>query len=304
MVMKMLPLFLLTGFAALAAGAENAATFEPTIVEGAYTFDTGMLRGELRHGGGSLGLVPMHHPPTKTPLANIPGIYNYYRVFSTGQRYVESMRGLPSSAERIDPRNVRAHWGAGEGHPFTLDATYTWVAPDTLDLTTEVTAGEALPGFEVFLSSYCGEQFKATRVFVQTAAGEADFMTADKVDRVWQMFPRDEGAVAMIQDGRWAIPPSPVDWAIRPEYAAPLAYRRDPASGVAIVIMARAEDCFAVSTPEREESHYSMYFSLFGRDVGEGETVRARTRLLVGPYAEDEIVSRYNAFLQSFANAP
>jgi hypothetical protein len=28
------------------------------------------------------------------------------------------------------------------------------------------------------------------------------------------MFPRDAQAVAMIQDDRWTIPPSPVDWAI------------------------------------------------------------------------------------------
>ena len=38
---------------------------------------------------------------------------------------------------------------------------------------------------------------------------------------VWQAFPRDDQAVSIIQDGRWKIPPSPVDWVIRPRLAKP-----------------------------------------------------------------------------------
>lgn len=292
--------FLVLGLIPAMASSEPAAVWETTIVEGAFTFDTGVLRGHLRHGGGSLGLVPMHHVPSNTPLANIPGIYNHYRVFGANHRYVESMRALPSSAALAGPHTVRAHWDAGEGHPFTMDAVYAWVAPDTIDLTTTVTATEALPAFEVFLSTYCGEQFKAARVHVKRPGAEPEFMTAEPMGTVWQMFPRDEDAAAMIQDGRWTYPPSPVDWAIRPEFAAPLIYRRAEDTGAAIVLMARAEDCFAVSAPERDEAHYSMYLSLFGRDVAKDETVSARTRLVVGVLDDAEILSRYQEFLDSF----
>ncbi|MFP4502912.1 MAG: hypothetical protein ACLFTT_18110 [Candidatus Hydrogenedentota bacterium] len=294
-------MFVLYGSMAAAQTEEAPApslAFTATIVDGAFTFDTGVLRGHLRHGGGSIGLVPMHHVPTETPLANIPGILNYYRVFSTNHRYVESMRGLPSSAEKVGTNAVRAHWDAGEEHPYTLDATYVLTQKDTLDLVTEVTAQADLPDFEIFLSSYCGEAFKTTHVFVQKEEGMADFMAADKIDKVWQMFPRDDAAVKLIQDGRWTYPSSPVDWAIRPAYAAPLLYRKDEASGVAIVLMTRPEDCFAVSTPETGEQHYSMYFSLFGTDVKKGETVRAFTRLVVGEFDNEDVVGLYNEFLE------
>jgi hypothetical protein len=280
---------------ALTAAAEPLPGFGDVTAEGAYPFDTGVLRGELA--GGPLGLLPMVYVPTETPLAKTPGIYNFYRVFSTNHRYVESMRATPCTSERVNPQTLRVHWDAGEEHPFTLEATYMWVAADTLDVVTEVTAVQALPDFEVFLASYCAEAFKVSSVFVVQEDGDAAFMTAEKIGQVWQAFPRDDAAVSIIQDGRWAIQPSPVDWAIRPKFAAPLVYRRDPESNVAVVTMALAEDCFAVLTPERDEAHYSMYFSLFGRDVAAGETVRARTRLVVGAFDDAEIIDRYNAFL-------
>ena len=283
----------------LAAAAEPVAPgFEAATASGAFPVDTGVLRGEL--GPGTHGLLPLTYVPSDTPLAKTPGIYNFYRVFSANHRYVESMRQTPCTTERADAQTVRIHWEAAVGHPYVLDATYTWIAPDTLDLTTEVAIEADMPDFEVFLASYCTEAFEATAVFAQQENGAADFMTAEEHEKIWQMFPRDDDAVAMIQDGRWTIEPSPVDWAIRPRFAGPLAYRRDPASKVAIVIMARPEDCFAVSTPQRGEGHRSMYFSLFGRDVTAGEVLRARTRLVIGPYDDAEIVSRYNAFLESF----
>jgi hypothetical protein len=290
---------LVLGLIPAAASSEPAPVWETTIVESAFKFDTGVLRGHLRHGGGSLGLVPMHHAPSDTPLANIPGIYNHYRVFGANRRYVESMRALPSSAVRVDPQTVRAHWDAGEENPFTMDAVYAWVAADTIDLTTTVIALEDLPAFEVFLSTYCGEQFKAAEVYVKRPGAEPGFAAAEPMGTVWQMFPRDDDAAKLIQDGRWTYPPSPVDWAIRWEFAAPLLYRRAEDTGAAIVLMARAEDCFAVSAPERDEAHYSMYFSLFGRDVAKGETVSARTRLVVGVLDEAEILARYREFLDS-----
>jgi hypothetical protein len=52
---------------------------------------------------------------------------------------------------------------------------------------------------------------------------------------------------------------------------------------LAAVLMSPRKDCFAVFTPHQMEPHYSMYLSLFGRDLQVGEKAAARCRLVVGP---------------------
>ena len=93
----------------------------------------------------------------------------------------------------------------------------------------------------------------------------------------WQMFPRDEDAAQMITDGRWRYPPSPVAWKIGPRLAAPLGVRRDARSGLTALVMAPAEDCFAVATPYGHDNHRSLYLSLLGaRFEGRPEGLRPR----------------------------
>jgi len=65
--------------------------------------------------------------------------------------------------------------------------------------------------------------------------------------------------------------------------------RRHGASGLTAVLMAPAEDCFAVSTPHQREGHYSLYLSLFGRTIQAGETARARARLVIVEPASDTV---------------
>ena len=62
--------------------------------------------------------------------------------------------------------------------------------------------------------------------------------------------------------------------------------------------MAPATDCFALAMPYGEESHGSVYLSLFGRDVKAGETAVARARLVVRHGLSDEqAVQLYRAFV-------
>jgi hypothetical protein len=96
------------------------------------------------------------------------------------------------------------------------------------------------------------------------------------------MFPRDPEAVAIIQDGRWKRPAHPVDWAIRPKLAGAAAMRRDAASGLAALVMARPEECFAVATPYGQEPHYSLYLCLMGKNLEAGESATAQARLTIG----------------------
>ena len=73
---------------------------------------------------------------------------------------------------------------------------------------------------------------------------------------------------------------------------------RDAKSGLTAVLMAPAEDCFAVSTPYGEESHRSVYLSLFGRDLKAGEMASARARLLIGKAISDhQAIELYDRYL-------
>jgi len=112
------------------------------------------------------------------------------------------------------------------------------------------------------------------------------------------MFPRDPQALALIQDGRWSYPPSPVNWALRPVLAQPIGLRRAPALDLTAVVMAPREECFAVASPHQTEGHYSIYLSLFGGTLSPGRRQRARARLVIaGSLEERRIPELYRAYL-------
>jgi hypothetical protein len=96
-----------------------------------------------------------------------------------------------------------------------------------------------------------------------------------------------------------------VEWTIRPRFAVPLAVRRDAERGLAAVLMTRPDQCFAVAAPYDEESHRSVYFSLFGRDLERGESAEARARLWIGRDLSDEqIMGLYDTFQEETKRTP
>jgi len=244
---------------------------------GAFQFDTGVLKGTLRAEGRSIGLLPVTHLPTGAVMARSMGLFGIYRVFSDGRRYGNGMWYFPSEATPAGDGAVTVRWPPAEDRPFQMQAVYRWSGAASLDIDISVRPEQDLHGFEAFLAAYLGEQFTNSSVLVKGGR----LVAADRENGAWQMFPRGPEAVPLIRDGRWKIPPNPVDWVIRPEFEQPIAVRRDPASGLAAVIMAPAQDCFVIATPQQGDSHCSLYLSLFGRDVKKGETARARARLVV-----------------------
>ncbi len=244
---------------------------------GAFQFDTGVLKGALRGQGRSIGLLPVTHAPTGAAMARSMGLFGIYRVFSDGRRYGNGMWDIPSQAAATSDGAVTVRWPPAGDRPFEVRAVYRWAGPASLDIDISVRPEQDLHDFEAFLAAYFGEQFTSSTVLAKGGR----WLAADRGDGAWQMFPRGPEAVSLIRDGRWKIPPNPVDWVVRPEFDEPIAVRRDPASGLAAAIMAPPQDCFAIATPQQEDSHYSLYFSLFGRDVKKGETARARARLVV-----------------------
>ncbi len=275
--------------------------FRPA-TNGEFHFDTGLLRGKLRAGGKSMGLSSVAHIPSGMILDRSMGLLSHYRVFTTKTRYGVGAWDWPSTAKVRGDGAVEVQWRAGEDRPWSMRAVYRWKDAGTLDLETIVTAARALPNFEVFLASYLNGSFTNSLVFSRgdpALGGKAGFVSAARAFGDWQMFPRDEAVVSLITDGRWSIEPHPVDWRIRPRFGKALGVRRDTRSGLTAVVMAPPADCFAVATPHETDEHYSLYLSLFGREVKAGETVRAGTRLVIATGLPNErITELYETYLK------
>jgi len=298
------------GLAAAAAWAQSPLAFRP-VEEGYCQFDTGTLRGKVRLDGKSQGVCSLVYVPAAMELAKVPGLFSYYRVFSTGNRYGKAARDWPLTTKVLEDGALEIAFApAADEHPLEMKGVMRWAAPDTLDLQTVVTPQVAMPRMEVFLSSYVAKGFDAW-VYLKPnrfakkeppAMVRADW--SELLDGNYVVFPRERESLLMVYDGRWEIPPSPVTWAFTRYLAAPLAVRRHAPSGLCVAWMSPPEDCFAVSTPYNKEppdgvaGHSSIYLSLFGRDVAAGETVRASCRLIVGKDLTDpQIIERYEQYV-------
>jgi sugar phosphate isomerase/epimerase len=248
---------------------------------GGFTFDTGELRGRLHAEGKSIGLSEVVHPQTGARLDRSNGLLSHYRVFTRGVRYGAGAWDWPSTATLKNPTSVEIHWPPAEGRPFTLRALYRLLKADTIEVETIVEPAQDLTGFESFLASYFDPAFSNACVTVKTNDATTTFAaTRERGD--WQMYPRDTAARALIEDGRWTIEPHPVAWTFPAEFAGPaLAQRRAPTLALAGILQASATDCFAVAIPHQTDEHYSIYLSLFGRDLKAAETVRAKARLTI-----------------------
>jgi hypothetical protein len=267
---------------------------------GGYTFDTGIIRGRLHHAGKALGLTEVVHLPSGRSLSGPYGLLSPYRVFSGNRRFGDAAWDWPSTTRLLDDTTVEIRWAAAPERPFELHAVYRWPNPVTVEAEFTVKAQPEMPAFELFLASYFDGAFTDPFVYVTghpETQNQPGLLPARKEFGDWQMFPRDAAAVSLVTDGRWQIEPHPVDWAILPRLAAPLAVRRAGGAGLLGALMASAADCFAVSTPYTGETHYSIYLSLFGHDLPAGQERRAKARLVISKELSDaEIIERYGRF--------
>jgi hypothetical protein len=309
-------IWILVGAAYFAsASSDKRLAFRPAEEKGYFIFNTGTLRGTLRLDGKRQGISELIHISTGEEITygqEHVGILSPYRVMSSSNRYSKAARDWPSEPRLLPDGSVSVRFPRADDHPFEMTAIFTWSAADTLDLETIVTPEKDMPKFEVFLSSYFAAGFdisiylKANRL---EQLEKPHFVSIDHhplVDGNYLMFPRDRESVVTIFDGRWDIPPNPVQWCINRWMEVPLALRRNRESGVTALVMSPPEDCFAVSTPynqippDRVAAHQSIYLSLFGQDVTAGQTVRARSRLVVGEKLTNEIaIRRYQDYLNT-----
>jgi len=286
-----------------AADAEPASAlrFRPA-PEGGFHFDTGVLRGGLRPGGKSLGLVGVTHVRTGKRLDSSNGLLSHYRVFTQGKRYGGGAWDWPGEAVLRGDGAVEVRWTSSPERPFDFGAVYRWCAPDLVELETTVAAKADLKGFEAFVANYFSESFTNAAVWVASgtpARGPGHRQPLLKEQGDWQLFPRDQAAVEIASDGRWHLPPNPVDWTVQPRFALPIGVRADPISQLTAVLLGQSATCFAVAAPHQAEGHRSIYFSLFGRDVAKGEAVTGKVRIWVGMNLTDESIEEAGRRLQS-----
>lgn len=276
---------------------------------GLYEFNTGELKGRLKFDGKYQGLYPLIDVASGAELVHAPGVFSPYRVFTTGRRYGDAARDWPTTTRLSNDGAVEVHWPSAEGHPLEMTAIYRWTASDALDFDVSVKPQMPMPKFELFLSSYFAKGFLAS-VYAAGPDSSGEKGALVPVDRNPQsgggyvMFPLDEAAIALVRDGRWRIPPSPVDWAIERRLAGALAIRRDKGLGLTAALMVSPEACFAVSCPWNPDGpdasgYRSLYFSLFGQDLRGGQTVHARCRLVLARELPDNaVITRYQEFLK------
>lgn len=295
------------GVPAQSAGSESTKLAFTPAKNGGYVFDTGVLRGTLRQGGKSLGLSSVVHAHSGARLDGSIGILSYYRVFTTNKRYGTAAWDWPSTSERLPDGAVQITWPEGPDRPFEMAAIYRFHDSATLDVETVVKPRQDLGKFEVFLASYFDGAFASPYVYVGTnpeAKVKPGFLLARKSYGNWQMFPRDEAVLSVVHDGRWQKEPHPVNWTIMPYMAVPLCLRRSATNGLGLVLMSPPDDCVAIATPYEGEGHYSLYLSLFGRDVKAGQTARARSRFVVTTGVSDRhVLDLYQKYVKDLADA-
>ncbi len=277
-----------------------------SVGDGLFAFNTGKLEGRLKLDGKYQGLYPLVDCATGEDLTNPPGVFSFYRLFSSSKRYGKAARDWPTRTSLLTDGAVEVHWAAAKEHPVEIKAVYRWTTPDTLDVNIAVLPEQPMPGFELFVSSYFTKGFRAS---VYRNIPNAPRPVFDPVDRAsestsgYVMFPRDGPSLQLIQDGRWAIPPNPVQWDIRKWLAAPVAIRCDAKLGLTALMMTPPKDCFAVSTPWNpafpdRPGYRSLYLSLFGTDLPASQWAHAHCRLIIRrDLSTDEVVRCYKQYV-------
>lgn len=228
---------------------------------------------------------------------------------------VNLVMGQPRQMERtirLSSDWAEITWPATPSHAAQLVARYEVRPPGAVDLVVTVKSSGTYPAYEVFLSSYFDTALQP-RVYLKSRDPKSVDLVLPELSEVFRgtvlVFPRDSMAARPCLDGRWerseggvpVVQMCPVR-----HYGYCLAMLTDAEKKLAVLLMARPDDCYAISTryhAARDEDRLTTYsafdLSLVGRDMRPGDEHRVRVRLAVTPLDAklSQPLKLYQAFL-------
>ena len=306
------------GSAAEAPPSDRRKPFALTFNPGseAYDFETPQISGSIRPDGPYHGVSRLVDKNTGRQVIDPRySALNLFRLFSINQAM-----GMPRTMEReIKPGDnaIEIHWSPTDTHQGDITARYEIVEPNAIDLTVTVRSQGSYSGYEIFLSSYFDKILKP-QVYLKPRARGGKTGRPERVVPMFNeafrdtvlVFPRDAHAARRCVDGRWDRSEGgapTVQMVPARYYGHCLAFLSDPDDQLGVVLMARPEDCYAISTryyaddPKDRMTSYSAFdFSLFGNDFLPGVKRRVRVRLALTPLDEKlsqplNLYGHYNA---------
>lgn len=301
--------------AALSAWAQTPNLAFKSGAEGAFTFDTGRLRGVFKvtpNDQAVASLVDSASGIEITKGKSNLGLFNIYRFMGTDKRWGDIIWQMPKTAKLRPDGSLEVHWPAQPDRPIELTAVYALTSPDGLEGRLRVAVQENAPRFELFIGNYFADRFRSfiyAKPAMYAEGEKEDFLpliASPLIYGTYLAFPRDLASARPFFDGRWLRGNHNVQWTVGRYLAAPLAMQKDVDGKLAVLLMSRPKDCFGMETSYNRENpsdnvadHHSTYFSLFGDDVRAGQTLEAviRAEVLREP-ATPAALDRYRAFLE------
>jgi hypothetical protein len=280
---------------------------------GVFVFDTGSLKGSLIGTEKTQGINSLIDTNTNIEIAKSPGLFSFYRLLSVNQRWADDFRYRQKTSQVLSDGSVQTVWEHVPDYPVDLTANFRWINKNTLDLGITFSPKIMMRNVEVFLSNYINNDFKgyvyADKTFM--LPGKAAFLPADVggvndfLYGTYLAFPRDQRSAQIVYDGRWEKGLHPVHFSVTRFYKHPMFLKKDQASKLCVLIMAKRDDCFSLEMSYNREpednisNHSSVYFSLFGEDMEADAVWKTVVRLVVDvDIDEEKALELYREFLQ------
>ena len=280
-----------------------------------WAFETAALRGELSASSATQrhGITSLIQKSTNRQIVQ-EGLYclHLYRIL-TRNHWLSQCRDVPHSG-RVEADQLVIRWPSEAlGPGLEAEARYRLFGDNAIDLTVTLrNAHRWHRDLELYTSNYFAPGMSpglyTVRPFSGPAfAGSGAVLTQPVGNTAttgcYHAWPRDSLAAQKFTDGRWEYGThSPVPWTIGRWLAQPLGFYATDDRQTLAVVMARAEQCFAMGTSYRSDDpnddvaqHNSLYHNLIGEDVGPGWERVLHQRLLLTTWEDDE------APLQAFA---
>ncbi len=256
-----------------------------------FNFETDEMSGTIRTKGNYHGVSRLIDKRTgKQVIDERYSALNLFKLMSVNQ-VMDQPRKMESEVTFVGGQ-IDIRWPASEGYQGTVNARYEISGKKSIDLIITTKANATYRSYEVFLSSYFDKSFQPY-VFLQGRGKKKPELVLPRFSEVFKdsvlVFARDFHAMRPCGDGRWQRSergePNVQMTAVRP-FAKCLAIVKDPESDLGVVLTAKPEDCYAISTryysekPEERNTSYTAFdLSLFGDDFSPGESRSVRVRL-------------------------